>query len=202
MPNIKKNDQTVINDNDKKELHEAGVDLPTTSSVTQEDVVESVPQQEEFIDIDSAPTVSNDVDIQSTGIKFFDEVKTENKEDLSMLAEKKQKELAAADLEEEFKSELSTANNSNETEKAIFDKGLSMKKLLSKIREKLGLKKTKVKSELDSLKKMKDGISKDISEIKELEESEKKIETEIKKIDTIKEEMETIEKEVSEELQK
>lgn len=201
MQNIKKNDQDLINENDKKELEQAGVDLSmSSSSDIQQDI--ALDKQEEFVDIDSTPTVTNDPDVATTGIKFFDEINKENKEDLSLLAEKKEKEMAAADLEEEFKSELSATNISAEPEKAIFEKGLSMKKLLSKIREKLGLKKNKVKTELDSLKKMKDGISKDILEIKELEESEKKIETEIKKIDTIKEEMENIEKEVSEELQK
>lgn len=201
MPNIKKNDQNSINENDKKELHDAGVDLPgMASSVTPEDLNEN--KEEVVVDIDDNSNIPVETDLSDTGIKFFDETQTKNKEDLSLLAEQKKKELAASDLEEEFKSQLSTSESVKESEKLVIEKGLSMKRLLSKIREKLGLKKTKVKTELDGLKKMKEGISKDISEIKELEESEQKIEEELKKIDTIKEEMEMIEKEVSEELKK
>lgn len=192
-----------IDDNsaDKDTMLKAGVDVSDSSEVTPENL-----EEETVVDIDEGvpkDTVS-DPDVQKTGIKFFDQ-NSVNKEDLSSLAEAKLKEDVvsgnASDLEQAFKSELSKdVIPSADAKEVIGTKVSTMKSLLSKIRAKLGLKKTKVKSELESLKKMKEGITKDIEDIKELEESEHKIEDGLKKVETIKEEMEEIEKEVNNEL--
>lgn len=199
MPNTTKTDSNNDNNLDKDTMLKAGVDISSENNVSPEDVGETI------VDIDSGmPKEAIDGDIKKTGIKFFDDNNSLNKEDLSSLAEAKLKEansVGASDLEAEFKSELSSAVPSKEeTKEVIGAKVGTMKSLLAKIRAKLGLKKTKVKTELEDLKKMKEGISKDISDIKELEESEHKIEEGLKKVEVIKSEMEEIEKEVNDEL--
>ena len=199
MPNTKKGDGNSINDSDKNTLHDAGIDVAGMPSTSPENEI----KEETIVDIDGGAPVPNDPDVEKTGIRFFDENKPSatkvNKEDLSTLAEAKMKAEGASDLEAAFRSELS-GNESEDRTSAVIEKSGSLSALLSKIQEKLGMKKSKVKTELTNLKKMKEGISSDIADIKELEESEGKITAELKKIDTLKEEMDAIEKEVAEEL--
>ncbi len=198
MPIVKTSDDNSINDNDKSTLHDAGVDVSglAVSKPAEE-------KKEGLIDMDSGVLEANDLELQKTGIKFVEE-KPVNKEDLSALAEQKSRSVQnAKDLEEEFRSELSvTSKPSASSEKAVVEKISTMAGLLSKISEKLGLKKKKVGSELQNLKKMKEGIQADIEDIKELEESEEKIKAQLEKMDAIKSEIEAIEKEVGEELKK
>lgn len=200
MPITKKADQTSINDSDKKTMHNAGIDLPSSDS-SSDDADTTAP--ETVVDIDGGVPSPSDPDLQKTGIHFFDSNKDLNKTDLSSLAEEKMKSANSKDLEAEFESQLGTFKSpSKDTAKIVGEKSKTMSGLLAKIQAKLGLKKNKVKEELGSLKKMKEGISQDISDIKELEESEEKIQAELQKIDTITEEMEAIEKEVDEELKR
>ncbi|MCC7469580.1 MAG: hypothetical protein IT284_00325 [Bacteroidetes bacterium] len=219
MPNTNDLNKNSLGEDDKGVLHNAGVDV---STLPPEPDDENAKEEEVIIDIDSGVNVAEDQDLKKTGIKFVEDNKKINKEDLSSLAEEKIKKEevketvdvpkiqkpvnksesnVSADLEAEFKSELSSVSPSD-ISKEISQKAGTLSSLLSKIQEKLGIKKTKVKEELASLKKMKDGISQDISDIKELEESEEKIKTEIEKADNIKEEIQEIEKEVKEELEK
>lgn len=216
MPNTNDLNKNSLGEGDKGVLHNAGVDV---STLPPEPDDENAKEEEVIIDIDSGVNVAEDQDLKKTGIKFVEDNKKINKEDLSSLAEEKIKKEevkdvpkpqapinksesnVSADLEAEFKSELSSVS-SNDISKEISQRTGTLSSLLSKIQEKLGIKKTKVKEELASLKKMKDGISQDISDIKELEESEEKIKTEIEKADNIKEEIQEIEKEVKEELEK
>lgn len=198
------NNQNSINNDDQKTLHDAGVDLPGME--VQKDKKPDSPAGEVVVDIDGGAPKNEamDKDLAKTGIKFVENqnVTPENKEDLSALAEKKMKEvevnLNTSDLEQEFKSQVSSEAPKKTAD--ITSKSNTLSGLLVKIKEKLGLKKTKVKTELDSLKKMKEGISQDIADIKELEESEDKIEAELEKLENIKNEMEAIEQEVNEEL--
>lgn len=198
------NNQNSINNDDQKTLHDAGVDLPGME--VQKDKKTDSPSGEVVVDIDGGAPKNEamDKDLAKTGIKFVENqnVTPENKEDLSALAEKKMKEvevnLNTSDLEQEFKSQVSSEAPKKTAD--ITSKSNTLSGLLVKIKEKLGLKKTKVKTELDSLKKMKEGISQDIADIKELEESEDKIEAELEKLENIKNEMEAIEQEVNEEL--
>lgn len=215
MPPQTEKDTEAINQAEEDTLHSAGVDVAglshtTTASVQKPTAKAKDSKAESVVDIDDGVPKTDDPDLAKTGIKFVDEetatkeAKAEapeqtvpvNKEDLSALAEAKMK---ASDLEEEFRSEL-TSSEKTSAGSGDFGKTSTMTNLLQKIREKLGIKKNKVKSELENLKKMKDGISGDIADIKELEESEKKIEAEIEKVGSIKEEIDSIEKEVSEEL--
>ncbi len=195
MPIVKTSDDNAINDSDKTTLHDAGIDVSGLS------VVKSVGNKKDsLVDVDGSVPGENDEDLKNTGIKFVEESRV-NKEDLSALAEAKSQN--AKDLEEEFRSELSGALKSSPvSEKSVVEKGTTMAGLLSKISEKLGLKKKKVSAELQSLKKMKEGIQSDIEDIKELEESEEKIKAQLEKMDTFKSEIEAIEKEVDEELKK
>lgn len=198
MPIVKGSDDNSINDKDKSTLHDAGVDV---SGLAAPKPAEE--KKEIVVDMDSSVSEANDPELQKTGIKFVEE-KPLNKEDLSALAEQKSRASQnAKDLEEEFRSELSgTSKTSQASEKAVVEKISTMAGLLSKISEKLGLKKKKVGTELQNLKKMKEGIQEDIEDIKELEESEEKIKAQLLKMDTIKSEIEAIEKEVGEELKK
>lgn len=195
MPKSQKADEAVINEADKTTLHDAGVDVKGLAPAE-----EPAPA---VVDIDGgAPTEeAADSDLQKTGIKFVESAP--RKEDLSALAEQRDQMAAstARDLEDEFKSELSGIAP-KPVAKPTTERAGSLKSLLDQIREKLGLKKKKVKDELDTLKKMKEGISADIADIKELEESEGKIEAGLQKMDSLAGEMEAIEKEVGEELKK
>lgn len=103
-----------------------------------------------------------------------------------------------SDLEKEFNQTINSAPE--KTQLSLNEKVSGLTSMLSKVKEKLGLKKTEVKKELEDLKKVKNDIAKDIENIKELEESEQKIEAELKKVEGITNEIEDIEKEVEEEL--
>lgn len=198
MPIVKRADDNAINDSDKSTLHDAGVDVSGLAvSAPAED------KKEVYVDMDGSVPEQNDEDLKKTGIKFVEPAPI-NKEDLSALAEQQSRAgQKAKDLEEEFRSELSGAPKAVPvSEKAVVEKMGSMSELLSKISEKLGLKKKKVGTELQNLKKMKEGIQADIEDIKELEESEEKIKAQLQKMDTIKSEIEAIEQEVKEELKK
>lgn len=202
MPNTKKGDEISINENDKSTLHDAGIDVGAGAFESLASKEKGAVPADTFVDIDGQNTVAPDKDLETTGLKFVDA--NYPKEDLSKLAEARDKAAAQAsgrDLEDEFKSELSSVKTEpKKTETAV--SGSSLNGLLAKIQEKLGLKKKKVKEELGNLKKMKEGISSDISDIKTLEESERKIASELEKMDLIKEEVEAIEREVGEELKK
>ncbi len=76
----KKVDENNITGGEKDTLHNAGVDLAST------------PEKEDFIDIDSAPKVGEDPDLKEIGLEFTN---NENKEDLSSLKEKMDKQKAA-----------------------------------------------------------------------------------------------------------
>ncbi len=194
MPNTKNDYPGPINDSDKKTLQSAGVDVTNTpvEPEGEEDKAVSDTPEESVVDIDSNAKVMGEDDLQKTGIKF---IKEENKEDLSALAERRSKAaVGSKDLEEEFRSELAVGEKSTSNQE-IEVKSSSLSALLAKIQNKLGAKKKSVKEELGNLKKMKDAISKDINEIKDLEESEKKIEEEVGKIESIKKEVEMIEEE-------
>lgn len=105
---------------------------------------------------------------------------------------------SAEDLEKEFESELGeTKIKAPLNEDAVLKKSETLAELLARIEKKLNTKKTSVKEELSNLKKMKDTISHDIGEIKDLEASEQKIKEEMKKIDSIREEVESIEEELN-----
>lgn len=198
-----------ITGGEKDTLHNAGVDLSSTEEKT-----------ETFVDIDSAPASKDDADLKDIGINF---VAPENKEDLSALKEKmdmnavaakpmapvapapvmpaqKQAETtaSASDLEQEFKKTVGqTISVKNES---LNEKVFSLRGMLSKIQEKLGLKKTEVQKELDNLKHVKEDIAKGIQNIKELEDSKGKIEDQLHKVETLTGEISNIEKEVAEEL--
>lgn len=103
------------------------------------------------------------------------------------------------DLEREFNQTVGTAGIASKSS-SLNDDIFSLKSMLNKIKDKLGIKKTEVREELGNLKKVKDDIAKDIANIKELEESEDKIEGQIKKIESIKGDITNIEKEVEQEL--
>lgn len=175
---------TGLTGTDQNTMHNAGVDLDN--------------QQEEFVDIDSTKATENDKDLKSVGLKFVDNNSKINKEDLSSLKEEKEKALHSSDLEKEFTSTM--VGRSTQTGTQPSERENRLNSLLEKIKEKLGIKKTEVRKELDDLKRVKEDISKDIENIKELEESEQKIEKELDKINLIKKEVEDIEKEVEGEL--
>ena len=195
MPNTKTGDDNSINQSDKTTLHGAGVDLSDTP-------VEPEGIPEKIVDMDVAVPDEEDPDLKKSGVKFVSEetpkpivsAPTENKT--------KNENLNTKDLEAEFRSELADFKGPLKTggEIGVMEKSGSLKAMLAKIQEKLGLKKKTVKSELESLKKMKDAITKDINEIKELEQSEGKINEELGKIEEIKKEVEEIEKDVAEDL--
>lgn len=173
-----------INKSENETLVSAGIDLAGGSS---ENIAET------SVDVDGE--MPKEEDMQTSGINFVHE---ENKEDLSALAEEKMK-ATSKDLENEFKSELAESKASAtvaHSGESIAPKKGNLSSILTKIQEKLGLKKKTVKDELGSLKKMKDSIARDIEEIKKLEASEGKIKEELDKIDSINEEVETIEKEL------
>lgn len=190
MPSRPKNDASV-NDADAATLHSAGVDVDGVDAPTEEVVV------------DIPGDAVSDEDAKNVGIRFVEPTPTAappvDHSDLSRLAEEKSR---GKDLEAEFRSSLSdAAAPAKKSGAGLAEKEGVMTSLLSKIREKLGLKKAKVREELASLKKMKDGIAEDIADIKELEESEEKIAEKMKKLDTIKGELEAIEDEVEKELE-
>lgn len=197
MANTKNNYPGPINDSDKKTLQGAGVDVSDTPIKSEEEENTGV-VPDKIIDMDSSSTSSLDEDVQKTGIQFVQNKPMTNKHDLSALAEEKTKS-TAKELEEEFHSELREEKPSKPTdERAVLNKNETLSELLSRIDAKLRSKKETVQSELGNLKKMKDTISHDIEEIKDLEASESKIRSEIEKIDSIREEVETIEKELNE----
>ncbi len=187
-------DPKTINSDDQNTMADAGVDITGGSG---ENIAEGEKEQaSEVMDIDSS---ADDATAEKAGIKFVQTDKT----DLSAMAEAKQK--AASDsraLEAEFKAEFPDFKGplKPESENAVMGKVTSLGTLLAKIQEKLGLKKTSVREELGSLKKMKDAIGKDIEEIKELESSEQKIKEEIGKIESIRKEVEDIEEKLGEDL--
>ncbi len=204
-------DDNKITGGEKDTLHNAGVDLaPTEEKKT-----------ENFIDIDNAPAMGDDPDLKKIGLNFIEK---ENKEDLSLLKEKMdqgslgiskpapvpivpvsntpvktQVDTNISDLEKEFNQTVGQSSVSAKNE-SLNEKIFSLKSMLSKIQEKLGLKKTEVKGELDNLKKVKEDIAKDIENIKELESSKGKIESQLSKVEDLKGEISNIEKEVEEEL--
>ncbi len=198
MPDTKKPYPGPINDTDKQTLHGAGVDVSDTPLRSEED---ETSKEEAVVDIDSATPAVADSDVVSTGIRFIKSETPVNKEDLSSLAEASMKK-SSKDLEEEFRSELGETKpvSKKTSQKEILGKSESLSELLTRIEAKLTNKKTEVKSELDSLKKMKDTISKDITEIKDLEASEEKIKAEIEKIESIREEVEDIEEELNDKI--
>lgn len=194
MPNTIKSDYPgPINDADKKTLSSVGIDVDTN--------LENKEDEEKVVDI--GPVSTDDSIVEKTGIQFLKEspkAPLVNKEDLSSLAESRAKS-SADDLEKEFKSEVGevkTKPSFNEDE--VIAKNETLAELLERIEKKLSAKKTTVKEELTTLKKMKDTISHDIGEIKDLEASEAKIKAEIQKIDSIREEVENIEKEFNEKI--
>lgn len=210
MPNTKKPAfPGPINDSDKKTLSGVGIDVSDRPLRSEEDEATGVGDLseqagEKIVDIDGTTPSSNDVDVEKTGIKFVKEESEVNpgraigKEDLSSLAESRMK-ASAEDLEKEFESELGeTKIKAPLNEDAVLKKSETLAELLARIEKKLNTKKTSVKEELSNLKKMKDTISHDIGEIKDLEASEAKIKAEMEKIDSIREEVESIEKEFNE----
>lgn len=203
MPNTKKPSiPGPINDSDKQTLSGVGIDVSDTPLRSEEDEATGVADLseqagEKIVDIDGTTPSSNDVDVEKTGIKFVKEESEVNKEDLSSLAESRMK-ASAEDLEKEFESELGeTKIKAPLNEDAVLKKSETLAELLARIEKKLNTKKTSVKEELSNLKKMKDTISHDIGEIKDLEASEQKIKEEMKKIDSIREEVESIEEELN-----
>jgi chromosome segregation ATPase len=203
MPNTKKPSiPGPINDSDKQTLSGVGIDVSDTPLRSEEDEATGVGDLseqagEKIVDIDGTTPSSNDVDVEKTGIKFVKEESEVNKEDLSSLAESRMK-ASAEDLEKEFESELGeTKIKAPLNEDAVLKKSETLAELLARIEKKLNTKKTSVKEELSNLKKMKDTISHDIGEIKDLEASEQKIKEEMKKIDSIREEVESIEEELN-----
>jgi hypothetical protein len=157
MPNTIKSDYPgPINDADKKTLSSVGIDVDTNS--------ENKEDEEKVVDIGAAST--DDSIVEKTGIQFVKESpKTPlvNKEDLSSLAESRAKS-SADDLEKEFKSEVGEVKTKpafNEDE--VIAKNETLAELLERIEKKLSAKKTTVKEELTTLKKMKDALSLDIT---------------------------------------
>lgn len=190
-------DPKTINTDDQNTLAGAGVDL---SGGSDENIAEGekdpgIPAPIEdsgVIDIDTSSQA--DV-VKDVGIKFVSDEPKKDKTDLSALAEAQKKEVNSRDLEAQFNSELHDFKGPLKPvdDVAVMNKTVSLGTLLSKIQEKLGMKKASVKEELGGLKKMKDAIGKDIEEIKELEGSEQKVREEIGKIETIKKEVHDIE---------
>lgn len=197
MPNTKKSSiPGPINDSDKQTLSGVGIDVSDTPLRSEEDEAAG---EEKIIDIDGTTPTETDVDVAKTGIRFVKDEPKVNKEDLSSLAESKMR-ASAEDLEKEFESEVGESRPQKEpfNEDKVLAKSETLAELLARIEKKLNAKKTSVKEELGTLKKMKDTISHDISEIKDLEASEAKIKAEMDKIDSIREEVESIEKEFDE----
>lgn len=192
--NSDNNDPKTINSDDQNTMADAGVDIAGGSG---ENIAEGEKEEApEVMDIDSS---ADEMTAEKAGIKFIKSDKT----DLSALAEAKNRvEPGSKELEAEFNSEFPDFKGSlkPENEEAVMGKVTSLGTLLSKIQQKLGLKKSSVKQELGSLKKMKDAIGKDIEEIKELESSEQKIKEEIGKIESIRKEVEDIEVKLEEDL--
>lgn len=179
---------------EKDEMHNAGVDLTVSGNEENE---------QEVLDVDS--TGDSSVDLANMGINLSPKEEIKNNQTTAIKETPNTQNqnpvtLGASELEKEFKSAVSTTTDNVSSDQNFAQKITGLKSLLLKIKEKLGLKKTEVKEELENLKKIKEDISKDIEDIKELEESEQKIETELKKIESIKEEISSIEKEVNQEL--
>lgn len=198
MANTKKDYPGPINDSDKKTLAGAGVDVSDVPLKSEEEENTGPIEEEKIIDIDGTVPEGSDADIVNSGIQFVKVAPAApQNHDLSSLAEARMKE-GAKELEEEFRSELSPvkAPVKQTSQKEVLGKSESLSELLARIEDKLGHKKSEVKEELMSLKKMKDTIEKDITEIKDLEASEEKIKKEIEKIDSIRAEVETIEEEL------
>lgn len=192
--NSDNNDPKTINSDDQNTMADAGVDIAGGSG---ENIAEGEKEEvPEVMDIDSS---ADEATAEKAGIKFVQTDKT----DLSGMAEAKQKAVSDSKaLEAEFKAEFPDFKGSlkPESENAVMGKVSSLSALLTKIQEKLGFKKTSVREELGSLKKMKDAIGKDIEEIKKLESSEQKIKEEIGKIESIRKEVEDIEEKLGEDL--
>jgi chromosome segregation ATPase len=72
--------------------------------------------------------------------------------------------------------------------------------LLEKLSKKIEDKKTKVRGEIENLKTMKEGISKEIAEIKELEETQVKLKEKKDAYQKISGEIESVEQEANDEL--
>jgi len=208
-----KNQNNLITKEEDSTLHNAGVDMSFKDAQSGDD---------SFIDIDKATVSNDDEDLNKVGLNFVEpknsEIETQNinREDLSSLSESmlktKPPEAPAKtdsvfDLEKEFNQAVGDVSPiitepkiPEKKEENLNEKVSGLQKMLDKIKEKLGIKKTEVRQELESLKKVKNNIEKDIENIKELEESEKKIESELSKVNEIKNEITEIEKEVESEL--
>lgn len=189
MQNNPTDDSKSLNADDQTTLSGAGVDLAGGSD---ENIAEGEKEEVEVMDIDSTTGAATDV---PAGIKFVEQVPVPDKTDLSALAEAKaHTQPSSDDLEAEFNSELHDMKGPLKSpESVVMNKPSTLAALLQKIGTKLSSKKTSVKEELGSLKKMKDAIGHDIEEIKQLEDSERKIKDEISKIESIKKEVEEIE---------
>ncbi|MDQ5952901.1 MAG: hypothetical protein QG551_129 [Patescibacteria group bacterium] len=184
-----KNNQ--INDSltgsDANTMHNAGVDIAT--------------EEETFVDIDSTKPKADDADLKSVGLQFVDSKTLEKEEPkVAPVKEVVEEKIASTDLEKEFSNTVGGVSSSKTSVSTASVSSLNT--LLSKIKDKLGMKKREVKSELENLKKIKEEITEDIQNIKELEESEKKIESQLGKIESINNEINQIEEEVKGELLK
>lgn len=209
-----KNTQNITGE-ESSALHDAGVDLNDSGAS---------PEGPEEINLDTAPDVKKDEDLKNIGIDFNQQDAMQNPPDLNILREKVLKQQTyklepqdvfskeeapsltideskkSKDLEDEFKSAIGSSALPKKDLPALSDKISVLQSMLVKIKERLGIKKKEVKSELENLKSVKEKIAKDIENIKELEESEEKIQAELEKVDQIKGEIDSIEKEVEEEL--
>lgn len=188
-----KNNQTndSLTGSDANTMHNAGVDIAG--------------EEETFVDIDSTKPKADDADLKSVGLQFVDSKTLEKEEPkvapvvMENTATPLEEKIAGADLEKEFSNTVGPMPAKSNVNTASVS---SLNTLLSKIKEKLGVKKREVKGELENLKKIKEEITEDIENIKELEESEKKIEGQLSKIESINNEINQIEEEVKGELLK
>ncbi len=211
-----------ISGTDKTTMHNAGVDV-TEEPQEFVDIDSSIPTKDDaelkkvgLTFVDQKPTINTD-DLSSLAEKKMNEMKeakeNETKKEEEAKVEPKitmQKEAVKEtqpvnttdDLEREFKQTISSDSSSAivSKKKSLNDQIVGLTTMLDKIKDKLGLKKSEVKSDLENLKKVKEDISREIENIKELEESEDKIEDQLKKVEKIQEEISSIETEVEEEL--
>ncbi len=107
---------------------------------------------------------------------------------------------ALEDLEKKFQAISSVSTQTTTAAKASFlaDQKAGLEKLLARIDKDLVALKTKVKSDLDNLKNLKDAVEQELAKVKSLESTKSKVEAEIEKVAELEKNEESLSKEVEE----
>ena len=107
---------------------------------------------------------------------------------------------ALEELEKKFQAISASAPIAATAAKAgmLSEKKAELEKLLDRISKDLASLKTKVKGDLDNLKKLKDAVEQELVKVKNLEATKTKVEAEIEKVIELEKNEENLSKEVAE----